>query len=381
MGQLTGSAFQVYNPNDASSIQAGPFALYQVPVDVLNATQLNVGFAEVDKKADGFNELTTQSALAADLLTDIEPVVIGPGGVLYQTDGHHTFLALIDSAYGGSADPMVDVNVIANFSNLTTQQFYTALEQDNLIYPVNDGVLETVNTTTGAPLPTSLTGLTSDPYRGLEYSILKNKNSKLFTTASNITGAIGSAVPGLDKTAAFYSDFIYADAYRDANGGLGLPYLSPGDIALSTAWNLNGNNVTTLPGVGSIKVAQLPGYILPSGSNIVITGTISKRDPGQRHARRHGDRHVRRKHHFRLVRRATRPRPRPRDDRLQRAGLRHATRRRSGRHGHAQRQQHLYRRHHVPGRHAHHHQRRFAGRCPRVDADRLQQHRRQHRGG
>ena len=54
---------------------------------------------------------------------------------------------------------------------------------------------QTVNPATGAPIPTSLTGLTNDPYRGLEYSILKNKSSKLFTTTSNITGAVGSSTP------------------------------------------------------------------------------------------------------------------------------------------------------------------------------------------
>ena len=53
--------------------------------------------------------------------------------------------------------------------------------------PLNDGVPQGVNLATGAPIPTSLQGLTSDPYRGLEYSILKNKSSKLFTTTANIT--------------------------------------------------------------------------------------------------------------------------------------------------------------------------------------------------
>ncbi len=274
MGQLPSWAFQLYNPGNAGTIQAGPFSLFQVSVDSLAATQLNVGFIEVDKKADGFDELTSQTALAANLLTDIEPVVIGPGGVLYQTDGHHTFLALIDSGWGGT-DPTVDVNVIANYSNLTPQQFFTTMEQNNLLYPVNDGVLQSVDQMTGAPLPGSLTGLTSDPYRGLEYAILKNKSSKLFTTTSNITGAIGSAIPGLDKTAAFYSDFIWADAYRGANGGLGLPYLSPTDILISTDWNLNGANQTTLPNIGTVTVSQLPGYILPATGSITITGTIS----------------------------------------------------------------------------------------------------------
>ena len=274
MGQLPSSAFQLYNPSNAGTIQAGPFSLFQVTANTLGATQLNVGFFEVDKKIDGFDELTSQAAVSANLLTAIEPVVIGPGGKLYLTDGHHTLLALTDSGWG-SANPLVDVNVIANFSNLTPQQFFTTLEQDNLVFPVNDGVLQSVDTTTGAPLPSSLTGLTSDPYRGLEYAILKDKSSKLFTTTSNITGAVGPAIPGLDKTAAFYSDFIWADAYRSANNGLGLPYLSPTDILIATNWNLNGANQTTLPNIGTVTVSQLPGYILPSGGNIVITGTVS----------------------------------------------------------------------------------------------------------
>ena len=39
----------------------------------------------------------TPAQLQANLFADIEPVVIGPGGQLYLTDGHHTFTALLDS--------------------------------------------------------------------------------------------------------------------------------------------------------------------------------------------------------------------------------------------------------------------------------------------
>ena len=275
-GQLPASAFQAYSAANAASIVPGPFSLYTVSVGSLVPTQFNVGLAEVGKKADGFNILTSQAALSANLLTDIEPVVIGPGGVLYQTDGHHTFRALLSSAWG-STNPTVDVNVIANYSNLTPAQFWALMQQNNLLLPLNGGAVTSINLANGSPLPTSLLGMTNDPYRGLEYSILKNKSSKLFTTTSNITGAIGSAIPGLDKTAAFYSDFIWAGAYRGANNGLGLPYLSPADTALATKWNLNGANATTLPnaagGTTAYTVAQLPGYILPS--SIAITGAIS----------------------------------------------------------------------------------------------------------
>jgi hypothetical protein len=112
MSQLIASAFQAYDAADASTIVTGPLALYSVAVDSIAPTQMNEGFTEVDAKTAAFN-LLTPSELQSDLLGDIEPVVIGPGGVLYLTDGHHTFTALLDSIYGAS-DPTVYVNVIAN---------------------------------------------------------------------------------------------------------------------------------------------------------------------------------------------------------------------------------------------------------------------------
>jgi autotransporter-associated beta strand protein len=264
---LPSNAFQTYNAANASSIVAGPFSLFTVSVDQLQPTQMNEGFAEVNQKTTGF-DILTPSQLQSNLLGDIEPVVIGPGGTLYLTDGHHTFTALENSSYGAS-DPIVYVNVIANFSNLTPSQFWAAMEADDLLLPLNDGVPQVV----GAPIPTSLQGLTQDPYRGLEYNILKNKNSKLFPTTSNLTGASGTTTPGIDKETGLYADFINADAYRNANGGLGLPYLSTADVQIATLWNLNPNSVTSEPNVGTVKVGQLPGFIL--NGNIVINGTIS----------------------------------------------------------------------------------------------------------
>ncbi len=271
-GQASLSSFVTYDPTMASTIVPGALALFQVPVDSIHPTQLNEGLTEVGKKTAGF-DLLTPGQLQANLLTSIEPVVIGPGGQLYLTDGHHTFTALQDSIYGAS-NPNVFVNVIANFSNLTTAQFFAQMQALNFLLPINDGVSQPINLTTGAPIPSALTALTSDPYRGLEYSILKNKSSVLFTTAGNITGAIGASTPGLDKMTGFYSDFFEADAYRGANNGLGLPYLSPGDIAIATAWNLNKTSTTTLPNIpGTVTAAQLPGFIL--SSNVTESGVIS----------------------------------------------------------------------------------------------------------
>jgi fibronectin-binding autotransporter adhesin len=275
MSQLTASDFQTYpaSVSDDDAIVAGPGALFAVSLDAILPTQMNEGLTEVGKKAAGFDLLTTQAELTANLLTDIEPVVIGPDGKLYLLDGHHTFTALADSVWGAS-DPTVYVDVVANYSNLSESQFFATMQANNLLLPLNDGVPETVNDATGAPIPTSLLDLTSDPYRGLEYSILKNKSSKLFTNGNNISGAAGASTPGLDKMTGFYSDFLEAAAYRDANNGRGLAYLSPGDIAYATQWNLTAANLTTLPNVsGPVEVGQLPGFIL--SANINITGVVS----------------------------------------------------------------------------------------------------------
>jgi autotransporter-associated beta strand protein len=271
-GPLTTADIQAYKPADASTLEAGPLALYTVAVDSILPTQMNEGFAEVDAKAAGYDLFTNISQVETDLLSDTEPVVIGPNGQLYLLDGHHTFTALIDSVWGAS-DPTVYVNVIANYSSDDEQQFIAQMEANNWLLPLNDDVPQTVNPLTGSPIPTSLTGLTNDVYRGLEYSILKNKDSKLFTNSSNITGAAGTSTPGLDKMPGLYSDFVEAAAYQDADSGLGLPFLSPGDIALASQWNLTATSATTLPNVsGTVLAAQIPGFIL---SDNLVEGTGS----------------------------------------------------------------------------------------------------------
>ena len=281
-GQLPANAFQTYTgPSRVLGIQPGPFSLLAVPVNVLQPTQINAGFQEIAKKESDWN-IVPASQLQSVLLSDLEPVVIGPGGTIWQTNGHHTFDSLQQSIYGAS-DPTVYVNVIGNFSSMTMSQFLATMAADGLLYPVDNGVFQTVNPQTGAPLPVSLTGLTNDPYRGLEFSVLKQNGSKLFPSGSryafdtaNTNG--GAGIPGLDKGAAFFFDFIWADAYRSANGGLGLPYLTPTDVQVATAWSLAASSATTLPGAtGAVPftAVQLPGFILPTGGNITISGTIS----------------------------------------------------------------------------------------------------------
>jgi hypothetical protein len=158
--------------------------------------------------------------LQSNLLQTIEPVVVGPGGQLYQINGHHSFLALQNSIWGGANNPTVYVNVVANYSGDSPTQFVQDLENAAQIYLLDNGVVKSVVPLAGQPLartPNSLQGLTNDPYRGLEFKVLKNK----------LPGGVGT---GFDKTGAPVADFVRANGYRNANGGLGLPYLTPGDV-------------------------------------------------------------------------------------------------------------------------------------------------------
>lgn len=255
--------FTAYNAANASSITPGVFALYSVPVDDLRPTQFNAGLSEVAEKTNAWN-LLPSSQLQSTLLGDVEPVVIGPGGQLYQINGHHTFDSLVQSIYGAS-DPTVYVNVVANYSSDTQAQFLAALQANAQVYPLNNGVLQTL-TASGSnpisPIPTTISGLTNDAYRGLEFQVLKNKQ--------------GAGV-GIDKTATPFSDFLNADAMRAAvtASGTGLAYLTPADVNKAATFLSTGTNTTTLPGLGSVAINKLPGYILPSGGSITVTGTIS----------------------------------------------------------------------------------------------------------
>ena len=162
--------------------------------------------------------------------------------------------------------------MIANYSNLTTSQFFAQMQASDLLLPLNNGVPQVVNMATGAPIPTSLTGLTNDPYRGLEYSILKNKNSKLFTTTVNITGAIGSAILASTRS---------PGSTRISSGPtpIGTP-MAGSDCPICHRRHPARDPVESqrqqrdhLPNVGTVTVAQLPGFILKRTS--FIGSTIS----------------------------------------------------------------------------------------------------------
>lgn len=102
----------------------------------------------------------------ADSIAAMKTVVIGPGGEPFLTDGHHTLTSFYETPDGG-ANLHVRLRVLADFSTLTRQDFWSEMEQNKWVYLRDpDGGPVTVD-----KLPTSvgLANFMDDKYRSLLY--------------------------------------------------------------------------------------------------------------------------------------------------------------------------------------------------------------------
>lgn len=69
----------------------------------------------------------------ADSLDPMKTAVIGPGGRVYLTDGHHTFTAFLESRDGGP-DTRARVRIQANLSGLGMDEFWKTMEKNNWVW-------------------------------------------------------------------------------------------------------------------------------------------------------------------------------------------------------------------------------------------------------
>jgi hypothetical protein len=108
-------------------------AACQLSAEKLHPTQLSLGWREgVAKKAA--IEAKDPAALEAYLKDKDVPIVIGPGGVPYLTDGHHTLRALLESSV---ADKTAYGHVLANWSALEPAEFWRRMQDNNYVYLKN----------------------------------------------------------------------------------------------------------------------------------------------------------------------------------------------------------------------------------------------------
>lgn len=182
---------EVYVPFRAD-LPAG--TAYTIDARALHPTQFALGFREVRHKAAIISRKDA-AGLVAYLKRKNVPVVIGPGGVPYLTDGHHTMRALLESTqtdYG---------HIIANWSDLPFDAFWARMRATNSTY-LNDA--EGRGPLDPALLPDSLLAMQSNRYRGLGWagrcSKLAASRSARTSISRSFSGRIFFAARSLGTT-------------------------------------------------------------------------------------------------------------------------------------------------------------------------------------
>jgi hypothetical protein len=160
---LPAGAAETYTPF-RPDLTAG--AAYTIDAHQLHPTQFAVGFREVAYKTKAINGKDAAALLAYLQEKDV-PVVIGPGGVPYMADGHHTIRALLDSK---QADKTVCGHILANWATLDEKTFWAQMLAHHYAYLADkDGT----GTRPASELPRSLLEMQSNVYRGLGWAVMK----------------------------------------------------------------------------------------------------------------------------------------------------------------------------------------------------------------
>ncbi|MDQ5978275.1 MAG: 3-phytase [Verrucomicrobiota bacterium] len=163
-------------------------AAYAADARQLHPTQFSHGWREVVHKQAKMDAMTPDELKAYLIKKDV-PVVIGPGGVPYLTDGHHTLRSLLESKH---ADKTAYGHVLANWSGLKSEEFWARMEASNYAY-LKDGQ--------GRPqpasaLPASLLAMQRDPFRGLAWGVMEVHGFR-------------------ERKDVFFQEFRWADYFRD----------------------------------------------------------------------------------------------------------------------------------------------------------------------
>lgn len=134
----------------------------QVNIGDLHPTQANIGLYQVEYTKAWLKLIDSgksQIFPSIDELLNqqIVPVVIGPEGILYMVDNHHTMRAIWDF-YGGDPNIKVSIKFLQNWQD--KPDFWAAMQANNYTYLGPPG--EQINP---REIPSSIGDLTDDPYR------------------------------------------------------------------------------------------------------------------------------------------------------------------------------------------------------------------------
>jgi hypothetical protein len=199
-----------------------PFDYYANLSD-LHATQLRVGYTEIEEKRREFDAKDADGKLQAYLESKPVLVVLGPPGItdttpfpslpemaddinkhtkstagkhkstkvrhplpqanfdtgkatIFVVDHHHESLGLMTASHDFTTTP---IKIVHDYSNMTPEQFWAQMRKDNLLNMNNKGPVNSFN----------------DPYRSLVRFVRK--------------------AGGFEKADALYEEFQWADFFRD----------------------------------------------------------------------------------------------------------------------------------------------------------------------
>ncbi|NIL86397.1 hypothetical protein RhoFasGS6_03799 [Rhodococcus fascians] len=179
-------------------------ALLDLPIGDVRATQPSLGYDEVyyklgrytlgkdeiNKKFDDWCEANGQEEAASaspdarldnpssftctvpvgqetpDTIAPMKTVVIGPGGVPYLTDGHHTLTSFYETADGGP-NLHLRLRVVANLSDLSPTDFWARMKAEKWVwnYDVDGNEVPVEQLPSGV----GLAKFQNDKYRSLMY--------------------------------------------------------------------------------------------------------------------------------------------------------------------------------------------------------------------
>jgi len=208
-------------------------AAYALDARRLHPTQFAHGWREVVHKQAKMDAMTPEK-LKAYLIDKDVPVVIGPGGVPYLTDGHHTLRSLIESA---AADKTAYGHILANWSDLPPDEFWRRMQANNYTY---------LKDAAGRPqppaaLPDSLLTMQRDPWRGLAWGVMEAHGFH-------------------ERKDVFFQEFRWADYFRDK-----IKWDDADDDAFSDAVKIAAGLAQ------SPAAASLPGYRADAVQPRVVT--------------------------------------------------------------------------------------------------------------
>jgi|UniRef100_UPI00404B52C1 hypothetical protein len=165
-------------------------AAYTLDALALHPTQFSTGQREINYKRSKFDKMDRAEVTAYLQKKDV-PVVVGPGGVPYLTDGHHTISALIACVH---PDKTVYGHVLANWSNLPAADFWAKMQKQGYTF------LRDSSGQMRSPieLPVSLNEMKPDPYRGLAWAVMQAEGFK-----------------EIKPPEIFFQEFYWADFFRD----------------------------------------------------------------------------------------------------------------------------------------------------------------------